>query len=58
MDCVQQCCQCGDSLHGVVHCDRDNKRISLLKCYCMSYNRDSSTRLLLGLACNVQGNGC
>ena len=33
-------CQCGDSLHGVVHCDRDNKTISLLKCYCMSYNRD------------------
>ena len=33
-------CQCGDVLHDVVHCDRDNKRISLLKCYCMSYNRD------------------
>ena len=33
-------CQCRDSLHGVVHCDRDNKTISLLKCYCMSYNRD------------------
>ena len=31
-------CQCGDSLRGVVHCDRDNKRISLLQCYCMSYN--------------------
>ena len=33
-------CQCGDGLYGVVHCDRDNKRISLLKCYCMSYNMD------------------
>ena len=33
-------CQCGDSLRGVVHCDRDNKRISLLQCYCMSYNRN------------------
>ena len=39
-------CQCGDSLHGVVHCDRDNKRISLLKCYCMSYNRDFNTTVV------------
>ena len=33
-------CQCGDGLHGVVHCDRANKQISLKKCYCMSYNMD------------------
>ena len=29
-------CKCGASQS--VHCERDNKRISLLKCYCMSYN--------------------
>ena len=39
-------CECGDALHGVVHCDRDNKRISLLKCYCMSYNRDFNTTVV------------
>ena len=39
-------CQCGDALHGVVYCDRDNKRISLLKCYCMSYNRDFNTTVV------------
>ena len=31
-------CQCGASQS--VHCERDNMRISLLKCYCMPYNRD------------------
>ena len=51
-------CQCGDALHGVVYCDRDNKRISLLKCYCMSYNRDFNTTVVAqwALQCNVQGN--
>ena len=39
-------CQCGEGLHGVVRCDRDNKRISLLKCYCMSYNRDFNTTVV------------
>ena len=39
-------CQCGDTLHGVVHCERENKRISLLKCYCMSYNRDFNTTVV------------
>ena len=33
-------CQCRNGLDGVVHCDRDSKQISLLLCYCMSYNRD------------------
>ena len=43
-------CQCGDTLHGVVHCDRGNK-ISLLRCYCMSYNRDFNTTLVV--PCNA-----
>ena len=33
-------CQCGDNLNGVVYCDSDSKQISLLQCYCMSYNSD------------------
>ena len=33
-------CQCGDGLYGVVYCDSDFKTISLLQCYCMSYNSD------------------
>ena len=50
-------CQCGDSLHGVVHCDRDNKTISLLKCYCMSYNRDFNMTVVgpCNAMCRVMG---
>ena len=48
-------CQCGDGLHGIVHCDRQNKRISLLKCYCMSYNRDFNTTVVG--PCNVMCKG-
>ena len=33
-------CDCGSSLKGVVHCDLENKRISLLYCYCMTSNTD------------------
>ena len=39
-------CQCGDHLSGVVKCDSDSKKILLLQCYCMSYNRDFNTTVV------------
>ena len=39
-------CQCGDRLNGVVHCDSDSNHLSLLQCYCMSYNRDFNTTVV------------
>ena len=50
-------CQCGDHLHRVIHCDRDNKKISLLKCYCMSYNRNFNTTVVgpCNVMCRVMG---
>lgn len=31
-------CQCGDSLGGVVNCDKKTLQISMLFCYCMTYH--------------------
>ena len=39
-------CQCGENLEDVVYCDSDSKKISLLQCYCMSYNRDFNTTVV------------
>ena len=40
-------CQCGDGVYGVIYCDSDFKIIiSLLQCYCMSYNSDFNTTIV------------
>ena len=31
-------CECGDNLGGLVHCDKQTKRVSVLFCYCMTYS--------------------
>lgn len=35
-------CQCGKDLHGVVDCDPTTMTVSLLYCYCMTYNNQSN----------------
>ena len=37
-----QHCECGDSIRGVVHCDPDTRKVSLLRCYCITYNEDTN----------------
>ena len=32
-------CQCGDSLGGVVDCNNETLHVSVLHCYCTTYNR-------------------
>lgn len=36
-------CECGSRLGGVVDCDSANMRVSLLYCYCMTYNKRDDT---------------
>ena len=44
-------CQCGNMLYGAVRCESVSNKVSLLQCYCMSYNRDFNT-MVVG-PCNV-----
>ena len=39
-------CQCGNSLGGVVHCNRETLKVSVLHCYCMTYNRQTNVTLV------------
>ena len=36
-------CECGSDLHGVVTCNPDTLEISLLRCYCMTYDEHTDT---------------
>ena len=39
-------CECGDRLNGVVHCDPDTRKISLIQCYCMTYNEEANVSVV------------
>ena len=39
-------CECGDDLKGIVHCDRESKQISVLFCYCMTYNSEMDVTMV------------
>ena len=40
-------CECGNSLGGVVHCDPQSLKISLMFCYCMTFSQDTK-KILVG----------
>ena len=39
-------CECGDSLGGVVRCLPSTLKVSLLRCYCMTYNEEANTTVV------------
>ena len=39
-------CQCGPSVHGTVSCNNNSNQVSILRCYCMTY--DSTEDVVLG----------
>ena len=39
-------CQCGRSIHGTVSCSNNSNQVSILRCYCMTY--DSTEDVVLG----------
>ena len=39
-------CQCGNSLRGIVHCDNETLKVSVLYCYCMTYNDKMNQTLI------------
>ena len=39
-------CQCGDDLGGVVYCNRETLKVSVLYCYCMTHNRQTNETLV------------
>ena len=47
-------CQCGDGLHGVVHCDRANKQISLKKMLLHVLQHGLQHDCCWALQCNVR----
>ena len=40
---VTKQCECGDELHGIVHCDHEIKRVYIIDCYCMTHDNHVGT---------------
>ena len=39
-------CECGDSLKGVVDCSPGTLQVSVMKCYCMTYNEEANSTVV------------